>query len=378
MDFDFDEEQQLLRESVRKFLDKEIKPVGIAYGDDEIPREMLPELYRKLEPFGYMSGTDDLITTALLSEELSRVFPSLEGIMMSSLACARYIQQAGPQELKERAIPALLSGERIGCAAVTEPNVGSDPTALETRAVLNGDHYVINGSKCWISNGEISDYAVVLCHADMGEGRKGIAALIVERGRSRYEARDLPKLGLKAWRTSELVFEDCRVPQENCLTDRGAGASLQIFSQSLQRSRCRLALMSLGIAQAAFEAAVDYARQRRQFGKLIGEFQLIQDMVAEMATEIDAARLLTYRATHLLQKRARCDREISMAKSYATEMAVQVTSRAVQIHGAYGLSPEYLVERYFRDARNLTIPEGTTELQKLIIGRSVLGLSAFG
>jgi alkylation response protein AidB-like acyl-CoA dehydrogenase len=195
MDFNLTEEQQILRESVRKFLEKEIKP----------------------EPFGYMDGTDDLITAALLSEELARVFPALEGIMTANLVCARYIQQAGSQELKERAIPALLSGEKFGCAAVTEPNVGSDPTALETRAVLEGDHYVINGSKCWISNGEISDYAVVLCHADMAEGRKGIATVLVERERSPYEARDLPKLGLKAWRTSELVFEDCRVPEENCL-----------------------------------------------------------------------------------------------------------------------------------------------------------------
>jgi alkylation response protein AidB-like acyl-CoA dehydrogenase len=377
MDFNLTEEQQILRESVRKFLEKEIKPIGIQYGDGQIPQEMLAALVRKLEPFGYMDGTDDLFTAALLSEELARVFPALEGIMTANLVCARYIQQAGSQELKERAIPALLSGEKFGCAAVTEPNVGSDPTALETRAVLEGDHYVINGSKCWISNGEISDYAVVLCHADMAEGRKGIATVLVERERSPYEARDLPKLGLKAWRTSELVFEDCRVPEENCLSDRGSGAGLQIFSRSLQRSRCGLALMAVGIAQAAFEAAVDYARQRRQFGKLIGEFQLIQNMVAEMATAIDAARLLTYRAVHRVQAKARCDREVSMAKAYATEMAVQVTSRAVQIHGAYGLSPEYLVERYFRDARTLTIPEGTTELQRLIIGRSVLGLSAF-
>ncbi len=271
----------------------------------------------------------------------------------------------------------FLSAERIGCAAVTEPNVGSDPTALEARAVLNGDHYVLNGSKCWISNGEISDYAVVLCRVEMGDGRGGIAALIVERERSPYEARDLPKLGLKGWCTSELVFDDCRVPRENCLTDRGPGASLQLFTKNLQRSRCRLALMALGIAQAAFEAAVDYARQRRQFGRPIGEFQLVQDMVADMATEIDAARLLTYRAVKLLNQQTLCDREVAMAKSYSTEMAVRVTSRAVQIHGAYGLSPEFLVERYFRDSRVLTIPEGTTELQKLIIGRSVLGLSAF-
>jgi alkylation response protein AidB-like acyl-CoA dehydrogenase len=377
MEFDLTEEQLLLRQSVRKFLDKEIKPIAVEYGDTRIPREVLLELFRKLEPFSYMEGTD-CITEAVLGEELSRVFPSLEGIMTGSLVCARYIQQVGTPELQERALPALLSGDKIGCAAVTEANVGSNPAAVETRAVLEGDHYVINGCKCWISNGEISDYAVVLCLVDLTEGRRGIAPVLVERERSPYEARDLPKLGLRAWRTAELVFDNCRVPKENCLSGRRSAAGLQVLFQSLLWSRCRLALMALGIAQAAFEAAVGYAKQRRQFGKLIGEFQLIQNMVAEMATEIDAARLLTYRGAYLVQKGVRCDREIAMAKFYATEMAVQVTSRAVQIHGAYGLSPEYLVERYFRDARTLTIPEGTTELQKLIIGRSVLGLSAFG
>ncbi|MBI4581972.1 MAG: acyl-CoA dehydrogenase family protein [Planctomycetes bacterium] len=378
MDFDFTEEQLLLRESARKFLEKEIKPAAVAYGDARIPREMFPELFRKLRPFSYMGETDDLITAALLSEELARVFPALEGIMMINSACARYIQ-AGPHDLRERALPALLAGEKIGCVAITEPNVGSNPAAIETRAVADGDDYVINGRKTWISNGELSDYAIVICQTDPAKGKEGICPIIVERERSAYEARDLPKLGLKAFATSELVFTDCRVPRENRLGGRrgAAGAGLKALLQGFQWARCRVALMALGIAQAAFEAAVDYARQRRQFGKPIGAFQLIQDMVTGMATEIDAARLLTYRAVHLVKKGLRCDRETSMAKAYATEMAVRTTSRAVQIHGAYGLSPEYLVERYFRDARTLTIPDGTTEIQKLIIGRSVLGLSAF-
>jgi alkylation response protein AidB-like acyl-CoA dehydrogenase len=340
---------------------------------------MLPALVQTLQGHGYATESDssDLIASALASEELARVFPSLEGCLMITQACARYIAVAGPPELRARAVPRLLAGEQIGCVASTEPNHGSNNAAMETRAVLQGDEYVINGCKRWISNGAIADYAVLLCRVGLENRQQEIRPIIVERERSPYQARDLPKLGLKAFVTSEMIFENCRVPCENCTGPAGSLKNLQLIFKGFQWSRCRMALIAVGIARAALEASVDYARQRRQFGRPIGEFQLIQDKIATMATEIDASRLLIHRALAAFQEDRRCDREASMAKAYATEMAVRVTSEAIQIHGANGLSPDYPLERYFRDARALTIAEGTTEIHKLVVARSVLGLSAF-
>lgn len=365
--------------SLREGLERDIKPLGERYADDHLPRDMLPELVQTLRGHGYVTDSDwsGLIASALASEELARVFPSLEGCLMITLACARYIAQAGSPELRERAVPRLLAGEQIGCVASTEPNHGSNNAAMETRAVLQGDEYVINGCKRWISNADISDYAVVLCRVGLDSRKQEIRPIIIERERSPYRTRDLPKLGLKPFVTSEMIFENCRVPRENCIGPAGGLRNLQLIFKGLQWSRCRMALISVGIARAALEASAEYARRRRQFGRPIGEFQLIQDKIATMATEIDASRLLIHRALAAVEEDRRCDREASMAKAYATEMAVRVTSDAIQIHGANGLSPDYPLERYFRDARALTIAEGTTEIHKLVVARSVLGLSAF-
>jgi acyl-CoA dehydrogenase len=363
--------------SLRKGLEQDIKPLGDRYTDDRLPLDMLPEFVQMLRGHGYSTDSADEVTDALASEELARVFPSLEGCLMISQACASYITEAGSPELRERAVSHLLAGEQIGCVASTEPDHGSNNAAMETRAVLQGDEYVINGCKRWISNADISDYAVVLCRVGADNGQQEIRPIIVERERSPYQTRDLPKLGLKAFVTSEMIFEDCRVPRENCVGPAGSLKNLQLIFKKLQWSRCRMAVISVGIAAAALDASVAYARQRRQFGRPIGEFQLIQDKIATMATEIDASRLLIHRALTTIQEDRRSDREASMAKAYATEMAVRVTSEAIQIHGANGLSPDYLLERHFRDARVLTIAEGTTEIHKLVVARSVLGLSAF-
>ena len=361
-----------------KGLEKDIKPLGDRYSDDHLPLDLLPEIVRTLRGHGYpVDSSADEVRGALASEELARVFPSLEGCLMISHACASYLTAAGPPELRDRAVPRLLAGEKIGCVASTEPEHGSNNAAMATRAVPDGDEYVINGRKRWISNADISDYAVVLCRVGADDGRQEISPIIVERERSPYRTRDLPKLGLKAFVTSEMIFENCRVPRENCLGPAGSLKNLQLIFRKLQWSRCRMAVISVGIARAALEAAVEYARQRRQFGKPIGEFQLIQDKVATMATEIDASRLLVHRALTAIQEGRRADREASMAKAYATEMAVRVASEAIQIHGANGLSPDFPLERHFRDARALTIAEGTTEIHKLVVARSVLGLSAF-
>jgi acyl-CoA dehydrogenase len=365
-------------DSLRKGLDEDIKPLGDRYTDDKLPLDLLPEFVATLRRHGYPTeGSSDEVASALASEELARVFPSLEGCLMISQACAQYIAAVGTPELRERAVPGLLAGEKIGCVASTEPNHGSNNAAVETRAVLQGDEYVINGRKRWISNADISDYAMVLCRVETDNGRREIRPIIVERERSPYRTRDLPKLGLKAFVTSEMIFEDCRVPRENGVGASGPLTNLQLVFKQLQWSRCRMAVISVGIARAALEASVAYARQRRQFDRPIGEFQLIQDKVFNMATGIDASRLLIHRALTSIQEGRRADREASMAKAYATEMAVRATSEAIQIHGANGLSPDYPLERHFRDARALTIAEGTTEIHKLVVARSVLGLSAF-
>ncbi|MDQ3153559.1 MAG: acyl-CoA dehydrogenase [Actinomycetota bacterium] len=364
--------------SARAGLDRDLRRLGEQHTDSHLPRELLPELVRMVQGHGYRAHWDspDLVADAEVSEELARVFPSLEGILMISQGCARYVAEAGPAGLRARAVHRLLSGEAIGCVASTEPEHGSNNSAVETRAVLKGDEYIVNGRKRWISNGAVSDYAVVLCRVSGEHGPEEIRPIIVEREQSPYQATDLPKLGLRAFVTSEMVFEDCRVPRENCAEDTSS-LNLQLLFTGLQWSRCRMAVIAVGIARAAFEASVAHARGRRQFGRPIGEFQLIQDKIATMATEIDAARLLVHRALAAIQDGRRSDREASMAKAYATEMAVRVTSEAIQIHGANGLSPDYLIERHFRDARALTIAEGTTEIHKLIVARSVLGLSAF-
>jgi acyl-CoA dehydrogenase len=364
--------------ALRRGLVEDIKPYGDRWTDDRLPLDLLPELVTTLRRHGYpIDGSPDEVTAALASEELATVFPSLEGCLMISQACADYISEAAAPELRDRAVPALRNGEKIGCVASTEPLHGSNNAAMETRAVPKGDEYVINGRKRWISNADISDYAVVLCRVGPDDGHQEIRPVVVEREHSPYRTRDLPKLGLKAFVTSEMVFEDCRVPRENCIGPAGSLKNMQLIFRKLQWSRCRMAVLSVGIARAALEASVAYARQRRQFGRPIGEFQLIQDKIYTMASEIDASRLLIHRALTSLQENRRSDREASMAKVYATEMAVRVTSDAIQIHGANGLSPDFPLERHFRDARALTIAEGTSEIHKLVVARSVLGLSAF-
>jgi len=221
----------------------------------------------------------------------------------------------------------------------------------------------------------VADVALVTAQADRGKGKRGLIRLLVDRCESPFKSRELPKLGLRSFPTSELVFADCRVPRGNLVG--GLGQGLKDTLKMFEQARCWMAMGAVGMAQAALEASLRYARERTQFGKPIGSFQLIQEMIADMATETEAARLLAYRGLHLLDQRVRCDRETSMAKAFATEAAVRVTSAAIQIHGAYGLSEEYPLERYFRDARCWTIPDGTTQIQKLIVGRAMLGMSAF-
>jgi alkylation response protein AidB-like acyl-CoA dehydrogenase len=384
MEFEHNEEQQVLRESLRKFLDAEIRPLDDRWGDEEMTAERAKQLCRMLIPWGYVGDEPirDPMLRAILTEELARVFPGLAGIAGITAGAAALIAAAAHPEVVARLVQPLRQAERIGCLAISEPNVGSDPSGLECRAELRGERWVVNGTKCWISNGHIADVAVVLVQTDPAQGPGGFRQLVIDRDESPFESRDTPTIGVRSFPTSELYFRDVEVPARNRiggwsegLSSADAGRAFARTLQMFQGARVGTALIAVGIAQRAFEIALEYVKSRKQFGKEIARFQLVQEMIADMATEIDAARLLCYRAQQLLS-RQRCDAEVSMAKAYATEMAVRVSSMAIQCMGANGLAIENRAERCLRDARMWTMPDGTTQIQKLIIGRTLTGMSA--
>lgn len=384
MDFDFTEEQKMLKSNVRDFLAKEIAPV-VDERDRQGPftKEEVIGYIKKLMPFGYYTGNLpeeyggmglNATTSAILNEELTYVWASLAAtIFIASLAPG--ILLLAPEELRKKLLPRVAAGELIGCAAITEPNAGSDAAAMETTAVLDGDEYVINGTKTWISNGTIADVCNVLAVTDKSKGPLGISMIVVEKEVSPFQARELHKIGWRAFPTAELSFVDCRVPKNNLLGDPAEGYRRTM--QQFETARSGMAIMAAGISQAAIDASIKYAQERKQFGRPIGSFQMIQEMIADMIAETEASRLLAYRALDLIDKGVRARLESSLAKAYACEAAVRVTSKAIQIHGAMGYSDEYPVERYFRDARMLTIPDGTTQIQKLVVGREAIGIRAF-
>lgn len=384
MDFDLSKAQQMLQKSVREYLREKIGPIADAF-DRKGPMAEgdAKQFLKDLEPFGYVGtmvpenlGGPGLgyLDWALIFEELRGTYASLGGIVGITSSAAAGICRSGNKTVIDKTAAGLLAGEKIACMAITEPDVGSDAASVRTEAVSQGDHFLVNGTKMWISNGTIADYVILVATVDPSLGPGGICQLLVERDVSPFEANEIPKMGLKSFPTAELVFNNCRVPKENLLKSPGEG--LKSALADLTFARCNAAVASVGIAQAALNAAITYAKGRTQFGKPIGRFQLIQQMVADMAAEVDASRLLTYRALSLFDKGRIPIREASIAKAYATEAGVRVASKALQIHGAYGLSEEFPVERYFRDARCYTIPDGTTQMQQLIIGRELLGMSA--
>jgi alkylation response protein AidB-like acyl-CoA dehydrogenase len=384
MDFEFTDEQKMLQTTVRRYLKDKVIPIADEYDrKGPMSKKDAHRFLKDLKPFGYLGtlvpeelGGPGLshIDWAILHEALRGAYAALGGVVGITSAGAHGISESGNRDLRDRILPGLLNGETITCTAITEPNVGSNAAAVETRAVLDGDSYVINGTKMWISNGTIADYVVVAATVDPSKGAAGVCQILVERTASPFEGREIKKMGVRSFPTAELIFDGCRVPRQNMLKAPGEGFKGAL--RGLTFARCNAAIASVGIAQAAIDASIRYARERTQFGRPIGQFQLIQEMVADMIAETDAARLLAYRAFALLDKGKTARMEASIAKAYATEAAVRIASKAVQIHGAYGLSEEYPVERYFRDARCYTIPDGTTEIQKLVIGREVLGMSA--
>ncbi|MBW1682724.1 MAG: acyl-CoA dehydrogenase family protein [Deltaproteobacteria bacterium] len=384
MNFELTDEQRMIQDTVKRYLRENIGPIADEYDrKGPMSKKDAHKFLQDLKPFGYVGtlvkeelGGPGLshLDWAILHEELRGSYASLGGVVGITSSSTHGISESDNEDLVNRVLPDLLNGDKIACTAITEPNIGSNAAGIETRAVLDGDHYVINGTKMWISNGTIADYVVLAATVDKSKGPAGILQLLVEKEVSPFESREIKKMGVKSFPTAEIIFEDCRVPKENVLRRPGEGFKKAL--RGLTFARCNAAIASVGIAQAAIDAAVRYAKERTQFGKPIGQFQLIQEMVADMVAETDAARLLAYRAFFILDQGGTARKEGSIAKAFATEAGVRVTSKAIQIHGAYGLSEEYPVERYFRDARCYTIPDGTTEIQKLIIGREILGMSA--
>ena len=381
MDFELTEEQKILQETVKKFMDNEVAPIV----DECEKKKAIPkDLVKKLVSFGYVGAIVppeygglglDYISLGILMEEAGRTWGALRVLANGPLNLIPYtISVNGTEEQKKKYLPSLLSADKTGFLAITEPNVGSDASGIETRADLEGDHYIINGTKMWVTNGSTSDLGIIFASTDKSKGPKGITAFIVDKEETPISVRDTEKMFGKAVVASEFVFDDAKVPKENMFGPEGKG--LKIALTTLNEGRHNVAMGSVGIAQACIDASVKYAKERKQFGKPIGSFQLVQKLIVEMVADTLASRLLGYQAANCLDSGGRCDRFCSVAKLFACEAAFKTASNALQVHGGYGYSKEFPIERYFRDARGAMIPEGTSEIQTLIIGRDVLGMSA--
>ncbi|MDY6969381.1 MAG: acyl-CoA dehydrogenase family protein [Spirochaetota bacterium] len=382
MDFELNEEQRILKETLRKFMDNEIIPISNDYEKDRI--QITKEIIRKLSEFGYVGATIpeedggfglDTLTYCLMVEELGRAWGALRTMMTVSNLVTELIYKHGNDDHRKRIVPKLISLDFLAAFGLTEPNVGSNTSAIETTAVRDGDDFILNGTKTMITNGAIADVIIVFASIDRTKGAKGVTAFLVETDKSPVKTSSIQKMGMHSSVLSEVVLEDCRVPASNILGEEGRG--LKIALGGLNVGRCIVAFAVIGLAQACLEAAIRYVKERNQFGKPIGQFQLIQAKIADMAMELDAARLLALRAASMIDSGVNCVKESSFAKLYATEAVLRIASNAMQVHGGYGYTQEYLVERYYRDARHLTMAEGTSEMQRLIIGRELLGLAAF-
>ena len=380
MDFSLTEEQRLAIDGWRRHLEHHVAPITRTYLDEAFPKDVAHRLLRLTVPFGVGNGwipeADggaglDFLTSGLLFEELSRVSPDLGGVAWVTEGAALKIQSAGLPALRERYLPGLVSGDLIGCSATSEPEAGSSVREIKTTAKRDGKNYRITGEKLWTSNATIADFALVVAKTD----ERQYTMFLVDRKEHGFDAKEISKLGLNGWSMGQLVFDDALVPEENIIG--GIGGGLRETMKGFERSRCFVSTLALGIAQSALDASIAYSLQRKQFGKLIAGHQLIQGILAEMVTELEASRLLVYRALWLLSSGTRCELEAAIAKSFATEAAQRITSKAIQIHGAFGLTREFPVERYFRNARLLTIPDGTTQINQLIIGRKLTGIDAF-
>jgi len=379
MDLKLTEEQEMVRRMARDFAQREVAPIAAELDEKgEVPFENIRKmgqlgLLGLTAPEEYGGGGADTISYVLAVEEIAKACASTAVVMAVQNSLVNYaLARFGTEEQKRKFLVPLAQGEKIGAYALT---AGSDAAAIKTRAVREGDEYVINGTKHFITNGGFADIVILYATVDPSKGYKGITAFIVEKGTPGFSVgKEENKMGIRATSTCELIFRDCRVPVANRLGEEGQG--FKIALSALDAGRIGIGAQAVGIAQAAYEAALEYAKVRVQFGQPIAKFQAIQWMLADMATRIEAARLLVYKAALAKDEAertgARYSKEAAMAKLFASETASWATDLAIQIHGGYGYMKEYPVERYYRDARITRIYEGTNEIQRLVIARSIL------
>jgi len=380
VDFTFTDEQKHLRKSVRDFAEGEIAPHVNDWDEAQhFPTELLPKLGEMglmgvIFPEQYGGAGLGYIEYATVIEELSRVDGSV-GLFVAAhnSLCTNHIYKFGTEEQKKKYLVPLAQGKKLGAWSLTEPEAGSDAGGTRTTAVRQGDNWILNGSKTFTTNGTFADICVAMAVTDKSKESHGISAFILEKGMPGFRpGKKENKLGMRASDTSEVIFTDCRIPSSQLLGPLGEGfiGSLKI----LDGGRISIAALGLGMAQGALEAATNYAKQRKQFGKVIADFQAIQFKLADMATQVEAARLLVYQAAWLAdQKDVRFTRESSMAKLFASEVAVRVANECVQVHGGYGFIKDYPAEKFYRDVKLCTIGEGTSEIQRLVIARQLLG-----
>ena len=379
MDFRPTEEQELLRRTVREFAETEIGPHVMEWDEaQQFPMELLPKLaslgltgITYPEEFG--GAGMSTVEYCICIEELARVCPAIAlSVAAHNGLCTAHISMFGNDAQRQQYLPRLVRGEVLGAWGLTEAGAGSDAAGMRTTAVRQGNCWVLNGSKAFITHGRVGGVMVVIAITDRAKGHRGISAFIVEHGTPGMSAgKKENKLGMRASDTSEVVFENCRIPVAHLLGEEGQGFINTL--QVLDSGRIGIAALSVGLAQGAYEAARSYAKERRQFGQPIASFQAIQWKLADNATRIEAARWLTYRAAYLKDRGARTTKESSIAKLFASEIAVKAADDGVQIHGGYGFVKDYPAEKYFRDVKLLTIGEGTSEIQRLVIARQLLG-----
>ena len=378
MNFELTEDQKLLKEMVRDFVQKEIaSKAKILEEAKEFPREILNKLAElgilgMTIPPEYGGTKTDCVSLIVALEEISRASPALAVIVNVHCVLFCYsIVKFGNKLQKEKYLPKAAKGEILGAFSLTEPGAGSDATNLTTKSMRQGDFYILNGTKSWVTSGSEADASIIFTLTEIKPGVKKLNAFIVEKNFPGFLVSKIEeKMGLHSSLTAEFVLEDCQVPVENLLGEEGKGATIAFHC--LDGSRIGIAAQSVGLSDQAIEEAVKYAKQREAFGRKISEFQAIQFMIADMSTLRDAARLLTYKAADLIDKGKPYAKETSMAKLFASEAANKIAHQALQIHGAYGYSKEFLIEQLYRDARVFSIYEGTSEIQRLVIARYLL------
>ena len=378
MNFTLTKEQELVRQMVRDFAVNEVKPIA---AEIDVTERFPMENVKKMGELGMMGipfptefggAGGDVLSYILAVEELSKVCATT-GVILSAHTslCASLINENGTPEQKEKYLRDLCTGNKIGAFGLTEPGAGTDAAGQQTTAVLDGDNYILNGSKIFITNGGVADTFIIFAMTDKSKGTKGISAFIVEKGFQGFSiGKKEDKLGIRASSTTELIFENCVVPKENLIGREGKGFGIAM--KTLDGGRIGIAAQALGIAEGALDEAIKYMKERKQFGRPIAAFQGLQWMVAEMSTKIEAARFLVYKAAWLKENKQPYSIDAARAKLYAAEVAMDVTTKAVQLFGGYGYTKEYPIERMMRDAKITEIYEGTSEVQKMVISGSLL------